>query len=1020
LLGFAALVLVPVAAHAQASISGVVRDTSGAVLPGVTVEAASPALIEKVRTADTDGAGVYRIINLRPGTYTLTFTLSGFRVVKREGIELTGDFAATVNAELGLGTLEETVTVAGQSPLVDVSSARQQEVLNKSVIEAVPTTRTAFGLATLLPALNSNNGSDTGGSNSISLVFLTTHGSRVTDQRVTLDGLSTNSAEGAGQYSAYMPNITSTQEMAIDYAGGTAEMETGGVRINVIPKEGGNTFAGTGFIGGTTDKFQNSNITQALKDRLLPGGQDIRKIWDYNPGFGGPLAKDRLWFYTAWRYNGEDTNSGGFQNANAGDPTRWDYVASTKPSRIYHEQHSANIRFTWQVNAKNKISGFYDDQWRCSCPNTLSTIEAPESATYWHYPFAHAQTVTWSSPMTSRLLFEAGILRHPEQWHSANTPGLILGDGDITPTAEGQVTQLPGLIQVTEQSTGLNYRGRQGITTNDMATVRSRASVSYVTGTHSFKVGLMHQYAFRDWTNWAPAEGLSYTFLRGSPVQLTQWLRPNLIRAKINYEIGAFVQDQWTVNKLTANLGLRFDTLHTSYPTATLGPTRFAPTRNIVLPDQDQLKWNDLSPRMSATYDVFGNGRTAVNGVLNRYVNAVGLQGFFGDGSNPVQLYGDQSTRTWNDVNNDFIPDCDLMNPLANTGIDICGPLTNANFGKPIPTAAVNPEITKGWSNRPYNWELGTSVRHQLTNAVAMNVSYYRRWYGNFIAKDNLATTAADYDKFSITAPVDPRLPNGGGYVIDDLYDLNPAKVGQVNNYYTFASDYGKQTLQWDGWDVGVNTRLSGVILQGGFSMGRTVSDNCEILAKSPEIESSTEPPSASAAIRTTITPSGTGTAAGVPYCHQNSGYLTNVKGFGSYTIPRAEVQVSSTLQVYQAAAAAGSQITNPIFSMAAANFVATNAIISPSLGRNLSQSANATVNLIAPGSVHGDVIKQLDVSAAKIIRAGRTRTTAKVELFNVLNFNGVLTENANYAAFRAPLTIQQARFVKFGLQFDF
>ena len=1011
----ASVVLIPTATYAQASVTGVVRDSSGGVLPGVTVEAASPVLIEKARSAVSDSSGQYRIIDLRPGTYTVTFTLPGFRIVRREGIELTGGFTATVNAELAVGSLEETVTVSGASPLVDVQSAHRQEVLDRDIIEAVPSTRTAFGLATLIPSLNTNNGADSGGTNSISLVFLTTHGSRVTDQRVTLDGLSTNSAEGAGQYSAYMPNISSTQEMAVDLAGGTAELETGGVRVNVIPKEGGNMFTGTLFAGGTTRALQGNNFTEALRGRGLPAPNSIHKLWDYNPGFGGPILRDRLWFYTAVRYNGEDTYSGGYQNANAGNGNRWDYVASDKQSEIWHEQHSTNLRLTWQITPKNKVSAFYDAQWRCSCPNTLSVIEAPESSTYWHYPWAHVQSVSWSSPHTNRLLFEAGVLRHPEQWHSAYPD---------TPTATGQVLQLPEFIQVTDQSNGRVYRGRQSLTTNNMVTWRSRASLSYVTGTHAFKFGVMQQHATRDWLNWAPAANLAFRFNNGVPNQLTQTLRPELIRAAIGLELGVYAQDQWTIGKLSMNLGARFDHLDTSYPEARLGPTDFAPTRDILLPKQEQLNWNDVVPRLSAAYDLSGNGRTAVKVMINKYVNAVGLQGFFGDGSNPVNLYGNTTTRAWTDANRNFVPDCDLRDAAGNGE---CGPMTNQNFGRPLRTAAIDPDILRGWGNRPYNWEFGASVQHQMTQEVAMTAGYFRRWYGNFIAKDNRATTADDYDRFSITAPVDPRLPGGGGYVINNLYDLKPGKIGQVDNYYTFASKYGKQYQNWQGIDFAVNTRLPNrIILQGGISTGRTITDNCDVVAKSPEIQSSTEPPSAALELPTTITPvmntaAGTVPIGAVPYCHQNSGYLTNVKGFGAYTIPKIDVQVSATLQNYQAVAAAGSQITNPIFSMAAANYVATNAEIAPSLGRNLAGgAANATVNLLAPGSVHGDTVNQLDVSLAKILRFGRTKTTAKLEMYNIFNSNGVLTENNNYGQFRGPLSLLQARFAKVGVQFDF
>jgi hypothetical protein len=999
------LILLPSIALAQAAITGVVRDVSGAVLPGVTVEAASPALIEKVRTAVSDGTGQYRIIDLRPGTYSVTFTLPGFKTVRREGIDLAGSFVATIAAELAVGELSETLTVTGQTPLVDVQSARRQEVIDRNVIESVPAARTAFGLATLIPALTSNNPQDAGGANSINLTFLTTHGSRATDQRITLDGLSTNSAEGAGQFSAYMPNITSTQEMAVDYAGGTAEMETGGVRVNVIPREGGNVFRGTAFVSGSGERYQGDNLDETLRTRGLPYAPGIVKLWDYNPGLGGPILRDRVWFYTSWRYNGEEAYTSVFQNANAGDPARWDYVPSDRRGRVWKEQHSANLRLTWQVSAKNKISAFHDSQWRCACP-PIRLQNSAESGRYLHYPWADIQSLTWSSPRTNRLLFEAGVQRHPEQWH-ASYPD--------SPHPSGQIRELPDFIPVIEQSSGLQYRGSQsGGTTNTMVSWRSRGAMSYVTGSHAFKVGFEQHHATRDWFNWpyAGGENLQYRFNNGVPNQLTQYLRPELILANIGTQLGAYVQDQWTFGRATAMLGLRYEHLDTYYPEAILGPTRFAPTRNQLLPKRDQLKWNDITPRMSASYDLFGDGRTAIKGILNKYVNAVGLQGFFGDGSNPVNLYGGSTTRSWNDANRNFAPDCDLLSPLANAE---CGPMNNVNFGKPLPASRVDPAILRGWGVRPYNWEVGASLQHQMTDRLAFNVGYFRRSYGNAAAKYNAALSGDSYDRFTITAPVDSRLPNGGGYTIGPLYDLKPAFVGLVDNYYTAADTIGKWVQNWRGADFNVTTRLAaGVLLQGGVSTGRTVIDACDLERKRPEVVVSTEPPSAAAALATTVTVG--------PYCHQQTGYLTNVKGLGSYTIPRVDIQISASFTA-QPALATGAQ--NAIPSMATVNYVASNALIAPSLGRNLSGgAANATVNLIAPGSVRGDMVRQVDVSIGKIVRMGGTRTNVKVEIFNLFNGSAVLSEGASYGAtgqfFRQPIEILQARFAKFGVQFDF
>src|SRR4030095_13850888 len=191
LLGWSLLaLLVPAVACAQASITGVVRDTSGAVLPGVTVEATSPALIEKVRSVVTDDNGQFRVVDLRPGAYAVTFSLPGFSTVKREGIELAGSFTATVNAELRVGTVEETITVTGASPIVDVQSASQQKVIGENIIETIPSARTHFSLAAMIPAMTTSNPQDIGGTNAINLTFLTAHGSRTFDQRVMIDGLS--------------------------------------------------------------------------------------------------------------------------------------------------------------------------------------------------------------------------------------------------------------------------------------------------------------------------------------------------------------------------------------------------------------------------------------------------------------------------------------------------------------------------------------------------------------------------------------------------------------------------------------------------------------------------------------------------------------------------------------------------------------------------------------------------------------------------------------------------------------
>src|SRR4029453_10800133 len=393
----------------QASIAGVVLRTSGAVLPGVTVEAASPVLIEKVRTVVTDSAGQYRIEPLRPGTYTVTFALPGFSTVKRDGVVLTGSFSASISPELRVGTVEETVTVTGASPMVDVQSATRQRVIDADVLASIPTGRTEFTAATLIPGMNLNN-QDVGGTNIINTTggSMTIHGSNGNDQRVMIDGLSTANSELAGQASNFLPNMGAVQEMAVDFSSGTADQSTSGVRINITPREGGNQLKGTLFATGSNSGFQASNYTTDLQDRGLRTPNSVKMNYDINPGVGGPLRKDALWFYASARWTKTQNYVGGmFDNRNAGLENIWAYDPDlSRPSFANAFQRSVNTRLTWQANLKNKFGFFLDDQGRCQCANVNATT-APEAAISIEYPIQRMASVSWTSPQTSRLLLEA-------------------------------------------------------------------------------------------------------------------------------------------------------------------------------------------------------------------------------------------------------------------------------------------------------------------------------------------------------------------------------------------------------------------------------------------------------------------------------------------------------------------------------------------------------------------------------------------------------------------------------------
>jgi len=988
------LVLLPSMAFAQASIAGVVRDASMGVLPGVTVEVTSPALIERVRTSVTDGTGQYRVENLRPGVYAVTFSLAGFNTVKREGVELAGSFVATVSAELKVGSIEETITVSAESPIVDVQSGSRQSVLRQEVLTGIPTGRTQFTAATLIPGMNLNN-QDVGGTNIINTTggSMTIHGSNGNDQRVMIDGLSTANSELAGQASNFLPNMGSTQEMAVDYSAGTADQMTGGVRINMIPREGGNIFKGSFFGTAVNSAFQGDNYVQALKDRGLRTPNSIKLEYDFNPGFGGPLKEDKLWFYASARWVKTQNYVGGmFDNKNAGLKDVWTYDPDlSRPSYLNAFQRSVNLRLTLQADAKNKFSVFADDQGRCQCANVTSTM-SPEAAISIVYPIQRMVTAAWTSTVSSRLLLEARGGFRGENYAYSPTPA---GDPSLQ------------LIMVTEQASvngapaGLIYHGggiggrtfTQPFQNTYGRNFDAMASATFVTGAHAFKVGFSDTIVIRDESLSDNDYNLSYRFNNGVPNQLTERTTPYQKAQRQPAGIGLFAQDKWTLKGLTLSAGLRFDYLKIVIPAQHLGPAPLVPTRNLDLPETDLVSWTDLTPRLAAVYDLRGDGKTALKVSLSRYVIAQGVQGTYGDSLAPVNRLANFVTRSWTDGNHNFVPDCDLTSPLDQnflaTGGDRCFAMADQNFGKPTPSTTVDDAVLNGYGVRPYNWEFSAGVQRQILPGMSVDFGYFRRWFGNFAVTDNRALDATDFTPFSVTVPSDPRLPGGGGNEISGFY--NPNKIVAQDNYFTSASNFGNQIQRWNGVDLTTTVRpAQGVLLQGGLSTGRTLTDTCEILAKLPEAD-----------------------LLGAPYCRQMTHFLTQVKFFGSYTVPKIDVQVSGAFQ----------SIPGP---QLAANRVIPNALVKPSLGRDLvGGAANVTVNMVPPGALDGDRLNQLDMRFAKLLKAGRLRASLNLDLYNVFNVSTVLAENSTYSnatatGWRVPTTLITARFAKISVQLDF
>jgi hypothetical protein len=979
--------LLPVSSAGQAlgTIAGVAKDASGAVLPGVTVEAASPALIEKVRTAVTDGVGQFRIVNLPPGVYSVTFTLTGFSTVKRDGLDVTASFTSNVNADLKVGAVAETITVTGESPLVDLQGAAQTRALTAESFKNIPTSGVWIQLATLIPAVQTATRDVGGSSGDTTGAQVAAHGALPGDGVSLLDGLRV----GNMYISSNVSNMSFSQllfdQVDISISGQSGESGTNGVLANMIPKSGGNSFRGSFLANGSGPSLQASNITQRLNDRGLAGAAtSLKKLYDVNGAIGGPLKKDSLWFYFTSRYfTNESYIAGLFYPLNSAAVVRTEDTGHQANLGTWTRDN--NLRLTWAMSQKSKISAWYAYQRKQDPFWTINAALSPEAArvTEW---YTQLGTLTWTYTATNRLLFEAGV-------SPGASPDTILAQQDRSVG-----------IPIVEQGTGTNplakpmtYRASTASDMYDNVRQQSfKASASYVTGTHSIKVGMDMQRGHFNRNNFAnPYNDIQIRTLDFVPNQVTIFAPLAGFTSNLNRNLGLYAQDRWTLNRLTVGGGVRFDIQNESVDGFTANTTRWTPNRTNTYAEVPNVPdWKDINPRINVAYDLFGNGKTALKASASRGVEQDSIR--YADANNPGNTVSTSTARTWADSNGNFFPDCNLLNPAAQdlraSGGDNCGAWLNLNFGNFVPATFYDPAILNGWGVRPWNWEFSTSVQHEIMPRMSLNVGYFRRVQGNFFVTDNEAVSAADFIPFTTTVPSDSRLANAGG-TLTGLYDQRATVVNR--NVVKAASQFGNQYQHWNGVDASIDARLhNGLFLQGGLSTGRTVTDNCEVVAQVPEA----------------LNILGVWTPA--QYCHQDFGFVAQYKGLGSYTLPWAGVRLSGTFQ----------SIPGPVV---AANVTYTNADIAAGrvqgLGRTTFLAAQAAANVIAPGSVYGDRLNQVDFRVTKIIKVKGSNLEANLDLYNLGNSDAILTQNNVFGAtWTRPTTVIQPRFVKFTVRYDF
>ncbi len=990
LLVLASLVLVPALARAQSVFTGTVRDTSGAVMPGVTVEAASPVLIEKVRTAVTDENGLYRIVDLRPGVYTLKFTLPGFNDVSRE-VELAGNFTATINIELGVGTLQESVTVSGASPVVDVQSNTKQQVLSRDVLSAVPTAGTIQGLGQLVVGVTLNV-PDVGGSRAMQQTYFAVRGQGGAQTVVLVDGMMTNGLMGDGAVQAYH-NEAMTQEAVYQTAGGNAETLTGGVNMNLIPKDGGNQFNGGFKAFKSPSGWQGDNLTDHLRSLGVSGVDKIANFYEWNVEQGGPIVRNKLWFYGAFRKARYDRPIANTFNIPAGQNIPQAFAAcqrdpgSCEQGVSDEKMDNPIVRLTWQASERNKVALYMDRALRLRGHAMGALTDQRTASVIWNTPTFATGSIKWTSTVSSKLLVEAGFSGNRERYDNLYQPGIF---------AERNTDAWYRNVRKNDTSTGLLWNASGAQLGNYPDRYNLQGSASYVTGAHTIKVGGAWQFGKYLRYNNANAD-LYQTYNNGVPTQVTVLNTPLQVREDLDANVGFYAQDTWNLQRLTLNVGIRYDLNKQKVVGQGVQIGRFA--NSPAYSDfQAVPTWKDFSPRLSVVYDISGNGKTAVRAGLNKFVTAQ-TTGF-------SQLYNPTALTTqvlpWTDVDGDDIADGERgCAGYPSIGCEINFANLPANFGVRS-LATPDPNL-----KRPYSLPLNVGISHELFSGFSLAAEYYRIAFKNITVRQNSLLNADSYNRFQVVSPLD-------GSVIP-VWVIKPEFRGRVANVDSTSDDM-KRT--YNGLDVNFNARLPrGIRAFGGFNLERSLNDVCVSALSDPNRslycnQADSGIPWQKQFKATVMYPMPwQGITVSLAYQGLN-GYLTGsaAQAYGGFTAGTGFDRPNGQGTFWQ--------ITST--TRYAANCAAPctpNGLVLPELAA--SGVANVQVPLVAPETEYTPRINQFDLSVSKRLQFGRVRMLPKVDFFNLLNsddYSSVSTMQFGAAAYNRPSVILQGRIIRVGV----